>query len=87
MNKHRIELQSFLEGLDIEFDVIQLTELGKTNPAIYFNQYGFYHDPTDAKCRGAGLLIKKGSEILDIRNELRLPGKLDDDIHYLVENK
>ncbi len=38
-------------------------------------------------CGGGGLLIKKGIEIVDIRNELMLLGKLDDDIHYLVENK
>ncbi len=90
LNKHRIQVQSFLDSLDIEFDVIGLTELGKINPANhagYFNQYDFYHNPTDTKCGGVGLLIKKGIEIVDIRNELKLPGKLDDDIHYLVEYK
>ncbi len=71
--------------------VIGMTELGKTsttNKAGYFNQYDFYHDPTDTKCVEAGLLIKKCIEMVDIRrNELKLPGKLDGDIHYLVENK
>ncbi len=33
------------------------------------------------------LINKKGIEIVDIRNDLKLPGKLDDVIHYLVENK
>ncbi len=51
-------MQTFHEGLDIEFDVIGLTELGKINQANqagYFNQYDLYHDPSDTKCGGTGV--------------------------------
>ncbi len=66
LNKHRIELQMLLSSLNVDFQVIALTEIGKINAenhSKFFKDYHFYHDPSTKKCGGVGLLIKRAFKL------------------------
>ena len=82
LNKHRVELQSFLDELNTNFDILALTEIGNTsveNHAKFFQKYEYFHDPTPSRCGGVSLLVSKDIEIISIRNDLCLPHTLPDD--------
>ena len=90
LNKHRTELQGFLECLNIDFNVIALTETGKTNnqqQAAFFKNYNYYADPASCNFGGAGLLVHNDIEVVSVRDDLRLPCTSESDTNYLVENK
>ena len=69
--------------MDINFDVIALTEIGKCNVdncAGFFENYVMYHDPSILKMGGAAVLIHENIELIDIRNDLDIKkyGELKD---------
>ena len=90
LNKHRTELQTFLECLNLKFDVIALTEVGKTNALnhlSFFDNYTCLLDPSTANFGGACLLIKNEIKIVSERHDLCLPQFSHIDSNYMVENK
>ena len=90
LNKHRVELQAYLNCLNTEFDVIALTELGKSNTnnhLSFFENYTCILDPSTGAFGGACLLVKKDIDIVSERNDLCLMKHNGSDSNYLVENK
>ena len=62
LNLHSHELKAFLECLMCKFDVIILTEIGKTDINYInkvFEDYTLYADPPKSNKGGAGILVKK----------------------------
>ena len=62
LNLHCHELKSFLECLMCNFDVILLTEIGKTDINYInkvFDDYALYAEPPKSNKGGAGILVKK----------------------------
>ena len=79
--KHRLELQTFLYTLDVEFDILALTEIGKNNTetcAAFLKDYELYHDKASSKCGGAALLVRKNVEFITERHDLHIKGNDND---------
>ena len=63
LNKHCHELYTFLSCLNCDFDIILLTEIGKTDKQLIekaFENYTLYFDHPNSNKGGAGILIKNG---------------------------
>ena len=89
LNANRIELQTYLENLNIAFDVIALSEVGNTNVeenSKFFKDYNFYWDESITKSGGTGLFITSKFNVLRKRNDLKLPNQHQKCSKYQVEN-
>ncbi len=87
--KHRLELQLLLNVIDHQFDIIALSEIGKSNVAncaTFFSDYELFYHPTSTKCGGTAILVKKDLKVIAERNDLNLPETHTNDCNYNVEN-
>ncbi len=76
INKHRTEFQAFLDTININFDVLALTELGNTNvesSAAFFENYQLYYNPATTNFGEAGFLLHNDVKVLSERDDLILP--------------
>ncbi len=76
LNKNRTESQAFLDTININFDVLALTELGNTNvesSAAFVENYQLYYDPVTTNFGGASFLIHNDMKVLSERDDLILP--------------
>ena len=55
LNANRIELQTYLENLNIAFDIIALSEVEENSKL--FKDYNFYWDESITKSGGTGLFV------------------------------
>ncbi len=72
LNKHRTEFQAFLDTININFDVLALTELVNTNvesSATFFENYQLYYDPATTNFGGAGFLLHNDVKVLSERDD------------------
>ena len=89
--KNKFLLFSFLELLNIEFDIIFLSETGKVNVALaesIFEGYKLIHQPPSTAKGGAGMLIKmsKFDSICEIKDPNFCISKICECPNCLVEN-
>ena len=89
--KNKFLLYSFLELLNIEFDIIFLSETGKVNVALaesIFDGYKLIYQPPSSSKGGAGMLIKtsKFDDISEIKDPNLSISKKCECPNCLVEN-
>ena len=77
LNANHSKLQQFLYGLNMEFDVIVLSEIRATNINFYNNiflNYSFFYDlPADSDVGGVGIYVSNRIECTE-RPDLKLEG-------------
>jgi len=89
INSNRVDLQAFLENLNTKFDVIALSEIGKTNVkenASFFRNYNFYWHESETKLGGTGLFVQKKLNVICERPDLEILSKHQSCKNYQVEN-
>ena len=67
LNSNKLDLLAFLETLNVKFDIIALSEIGKTfirENATYFRNYKFYWQESTTRAGGTGLFVKEGIDVL-----------------------
>jgi len=75
LNANRLELQTYLDRLTIKFDIISLSEIGRTNipaNAISFRDYDLYYQESKTKCGGTAILIKNNLTVIKERKDLHI---------------
>ncbi len=62
---------TFLDSLELQFDVIALTEVGKYNVKsnAVFKDYKLYHDETKTMYGGTAILVNTNVEVLSERDD------------------
>ena len=89
LNKHGFEFFDFITNLNIEFDILCLTEIGRTNVENclnIFKDYEYHYCLPEGNFGGVACLFRKNLELISTRTDLSLASKLENDNDYSVEN-